>query len=154
LTWDAGLQSTSSYELFLFDEERLTIVDMLRDSQYEFVLTSQSHFRIFYGRDVRNKITPTKVVAGLPYPNPLLEQISSKINIALPDTNSEYSVRVQLFNSTGNLMETIQRTLRPGIHAVDVVTKGNELLPGIYIYRLTVNAANSSNVYNGKIVKP
>ena len=154
LNWSPDISTGSSKQLFLLDEEQLNIIDMLSSSSYNFTFTNNSRFRIFYGRDIKDQITTLKVVASAPYPNPVSSEVMSTINLALPDMSGEYQINLQIYNSRGDLLETINKKYKPGIHHLEFSLANPALTSGMYIYTLAVTSGQSSTVYNGKIIKP
>ncbi len=151
LTWNNELNTNSSKQLFLLDEELLTVVDMNSVSQYDFVLTKSSRFRIFYGNNVI--ITTSRVVASAPFPNPLNSESKSTINIALPESGSDYSINMQVYNTQGSVIGSVNRRLSPGIHPLEFILSSS-LAEGIYLYKLAVTNDKTSSIHTGKIVKP
>jgi hypothetical protein len=151
LTWNADLHSAK--QLFLLDEKQLNIVDMTSETQYDFMMTSSSSFRIFYGQDVEKKINASRIVASDPYPNPVTAENKSSITLALPENNSEYAVSLQIFNGQGEEMGRLDRKLSPGIYPLDF-SMGSASGAGIYVYKLAVSNDKTSALYTGKIIKP
>ena len=154
LDWDLPTISGSSQQLFLLDEEHLKLIDMTRENQYNFTLGSKSRFRIFYGRNIERKITTLDVVVGDPYPNPLTRESRTTINVALPDQSNEYQVNVQFFNGQGVLIQSINKTLAPGIHPLEFTFDNQYITSDMYYYRMSVDSGKSSKIFTGKIVKP
>ena len=152
LNWN--LPSVSgSQQLFLLDEEQLKVIDMSQATQYNFVLTSSTRFRIFFGRDIQKKITPQNIAASTPFPNPLAADLRATINVALPDSGDMYQVNLQIFNLQGVQMESIDRSFKSGIHPVEFELN-NTIATNMYLYRLAVSSDKSSKVFTGKIMKP
>jgi hypothetical protein len=153
LTWNSGI-SSGTEELYLLDEEEMRIVSMLEANRYDFTLTKNSRLRIFYGRDIRDKITTRDVRVGQAYPNPLAREGPVMIPLGLPDTSGEYNVMLQLFDARGNPMAIGSYTMRPGLQTVLLDLDRKALGSGVYVYRLSVGSSNVSKVFTGKIVKP
>ncbi len=154
LIWNSATQVASGKDLYLLDEERICVLDMTTVSQYEFLLTDKSRFRIFYGNDVQNIITTSMVAASEPFPNPLTNELSTTIKLALPDDQDEYQVSFHFFNYQGISIESSTIKLPPGIHPLDFNFTTTAVNSGIYFYKLSVVTKNSSSVYTGKIIKP
>ncbi len=154
LNWNPGIVSNSSKKLFLLDEDLVKVIDMSSISQYNFTLTKDSRFRIFYGSNIESKITTPGIAISAPYPNPLTNDAVSNINIALPESSRDYKINLQLYNGQGDLMESINKTLSTGIHRLEFTLAGQHHSSGIYIYRLAVTGENTSSIQTGKIVKP
>ena len=151
LTWNNELNVNSSQQLFLLDEELLTVTDMNRVNHYDFILTSKSSFRIFYGSNVT--ITSSQIVAGSPYPNPLMGEEKATINLALPESSNEYSIHLQIYDRQGNRIASSGQRLSAGIHPIELALPSS-LAEGIYIYTLAVTNERTSSIHTGKIVKP
>jgi hypothetical protein len=141
LEWNAE----GSKKLFLFDEESLNVIDMTQEKLYDFVLTKNSRFRIFFGKDVEVR----EVIAGSAFPNPVNNEGRVTINLALPRSGS---VIVSIYNAQGMLVTSIDRNMPAGIGPLEF-TLPETLTSGIYIYRLAVSNDRNTSVHTGKIVK-
>lgn len=151
LSWTSELVSNRSQQLFLFDEELVQAIDMTVTTQYDFVLSPASRFRIVYGSNISDKVVTT-VAAGKPYPNPINHEGRFMINLALPFTETNNMLNLQIYNSQGALVHTQRGTVNSGVHRLDV-TFSNAISSGIYIYKLMVLSNQSTSVFSGKIVK-
>ena len=152
LTWSRPSVS-GSQQLFLLDEEQLKVIDMSQISQYNFVLTASSRFRIFFGHDIQKKITPQNIAASAPFPNPLATDLRATINVALPDNGDLHQINLQIFNLQGVQMGSINRSFKSGIHSVEFELN-NSIPTDMYLYRLVVSSEKTSKVFTGKIMKP
>jgi hypothetical protein len=152
LNWNPNIFGAAK-QLFLLDEESLQVIDMKNVNQYQFILSRSSRFSIFYGSNIQDKIATREIVAGTPYPNPVIGGINSTINLGLPSDISEYDISLQFFNIHGDPVGYLRKTLTPGIHHLEFDMGQDAETQGIYIYKLSVISEKSSKVYTGKIVK-
>jgi hypothetical protein len=150
LMWNAETSNTSK-QLFLLDEENLNVIDMQSTSQYDFVLTATSRFRIFFGENVEKNIITEKITATVPYPNPINSENKMTMKLSLPDDHSE--AKVNIYNLQGVMIGTLNKQFNAGIYSLDVNLPEN-LSPGIYIYRLAIANGKETSLHTGKIVKP
>jgi hypothetical protein len=126
------------------------VIDMRVQQKYSFLLNERHSFRIFFGDSF--KISTDDIILTQPYPNPASEGISNFI-LGLPDTGSSYQVDIQIFNSTGVPINSEIKNLPTGIHQLKWQATEN-VLPGLYIYRVTVSDGNGKFISNGKIIIP
>jgi hypothetical protein len=147
------LKIDPSKQLFLLDEERINAIDMTTASEYKFTLSKASRFSIYYGRDIESKISCPAIAAGSPYPNPLGTESEATVTISLPDTESSYNVVLQVYNGQGDLIDGGATNMGTGIHPLKINLSNKTLAPGIYIYKISIGAGQSSAVFTGKIVK-
>jgi hypothetical protein len=155
LTWNASIAANGK-QLLLFDEVQLQIIDMTTTDHYDFTLNSKSTFRIYYGDHVEQKIFTPQIAAGEPYPNPISNESTTRINLSLPDSEAGYQVSIELYNAQGEKLEATATTLSSGIHTLEAFTSpaiGPATQPGVYIYKLSIDSSHSSTLFTGKIIK-
>jgi hypothetical protein len=149
LIWSGDL-GVGDEKLFLFDEQNLQVIDMRAQQKYSFVLKGNSSFKIFFGSEV--KISTEDIQLSQPYPNPLIDK-KTNLTIGLPDSQSQYQVGLQVFNSSGTIIDSQSMNLSSGIHQW-LWQAGEDSTPGLYIYRVTVSDGNRNYVSTGKIIIP
>lgn len=148
LTWDA---SAVSDELYLLDLSLQRPINMRTTSSYTFLPGSSGKYQVFYGTDVKDKLAPTKVTLGDAYPNP---SSNAKVTIpfTLPESQSAYHVEMDIYNSMGQKVSTIVNgSFNPGFYSSQWEPNEN-LLSGVYIYRLKVAGKENSSVVSKKLV--
>jgi hypothetical protein len=148
IRWNDSLGSGSE-PLYLLDEQNLMLTNMRETSSYSFKLTSGHTFNIFYGAE---KITSRKIQIAPPYPNPAANQ-KTTFTLGLPESTTPFDVGLQLYNSNGSAINTMQKSLSSGIHSF-VWDAGENVASGIYYYRILVKSGNGIEVSTGKIVLP
>ena len=116
-------------------------------------MQSDSKFSVYFGLDVLSKIRPERAAASNPYPNPVGKEFSTTFNVALPDSKSFYEVTLKLFDGKGVEVESIARTLDPGLHILKY-DLSQHIGNGMWFYRLVINSNESSLTYSGKIIVP
>lgn len=149
LTWTKDLKA-SAKQLFLLDEQSLSIIDMTDVKSYEFTLNKGSRFSIFYGSNIDHKVVLPEVAASSPYPNPV--SVDASINLNLPDSESNYQIALQIFNNKGEPIGSNNIVLPSGIHPLKFGF-ADQTPAGMYFYKVNVRAENTSVSYTGKIIK-
>ncbi|HCW06665.1 MAG TPA: hypothetical protein DGG95_04785 [Cytophagales bacterium] len=147
LNWNADL-GQGNEQLFLLDEVTMQVVDMRAQQNYSFKLSEGQSFKIFFGKDL--SITTDDVKLSQPFPNPSTEKKSNFI-LGLPDSNSNYSVNLQVFNSSGELIDVYSKNLLSGIHQLQW-QMAESLIPGMYFYRVSVSDGKRNVSSTGKII--
>ncbi|MEQ9443388.1 MAG: FG-GAP-like repeat-containing protein [Cyclobacteriaceae bacterium] len=152
LTWDAQNFGNSSYELILLDLENLNQVNLRDQSSYTFALSGEHKFQLFYGTqdEITDKMQPTQFAIGQPYPNPTSGQLS--IPVSVPEGQLSSEVSVTIFNTVGQLVKTLNRTLPSGYHTLQWSgkdTQGQEVSEGMYVYRVKWGEGKAST---GKVL--
>ena len=151
LTWNDEI-TVGERQLFLLDEETLTVIDMTKESDYQFTMTPGRKFSLFYGSDSELQIASEKVVVGGVYPNPVLEE-EGFIKLGLPGSTEVYAVSIQLFNLQGAMVRSQQFTLASGIQTLKIFDSSVTGVPGVYCYKVSVQSEAGSIFRVGKIVK-
>jgi Bacterial Ig-like domain len=151
LTWDNSAILKMGQDVLLLDETTQTLIDMKSLSAYGFSSKAPSRFRIYFGHDALSKIKPTKMLLGLPFPNP--SNGMATIPFSLPDTYSKYYVSLDLLDFTGRSVKSlVTGSYSPGFYVSDLNSLSESLNAGFYIVRLSVNSNDYRDVQNQKIV--
>lgn len=154
---DAALQWSEdvgqhSKELFLLDEENLVVVNMKEASRYSFTPTKQSHqFTIFFGNDVKEKITPTSIKILPPYPNPQKKNEAISFTISSPDRSADTQAEITLYTSNGTTALKQSRSIKLGINQL-VIEPDHNLSSGMYLYRIQISNGTLQQTATGKII--
>ena len=150
LKWDNTRFGNNNKELFLVDEEQGILIDMRSQNSYSTSAKSSRSFEIYFGADVREKITPKQIVLGQAYPNPASELVH--IPFALPDNPATYRVGLEVIDLLGRKIATlVDEYLPSGFYTTVWDTQQSHLNSGIYIYRLMVSNSNLNVSFNKKI---
>jgi hypothetical protein len=152
LSWNKTLAPTGK-QLFLLNEELIEVIDMANVTQYQFTITNLSRFSIFYGSNIESSVVCSEISASNLYPNPIIGNGKANLKVSLPESTADYQLNLQVFNSQGQLIQTLNTTKNSGIHELEFSLSPNELSAGIYIYKLSMVSGNSSRMFTGKIVK-
>jgi pimeloyl-ACP methyl ester carboxylesterase len=88
-----------------------------------------------------NRIQPSITLATGVYPNPVVKGQFANLQI---NSDKGGLVNLQVMNTTGNIVQLAQLVLAPGLNARKFSTAN--LAPGIYIIRLTGNAAKATTL--------
>jgi hypothetical protein len=151
LSWDNTRFGSNVKELYLFDINQQVVIDMRASNHYSFDPKYSKKFSVFYGEDLKDKVKPQTVFLGKPFPNPASGLTT--IGYTLPESQSQssYSVRLELFNSIGQRTSVlVDSEMQPGFYTTvcDMENDKN----GLYFYRLTVTERGKQEVLIEKIV--
>ncbi|MBI1768721.1 MAG: VCBS repeat-containing protein [Bacteroidetes bacterium] len=138
-------------DIYLYDFKNETIVNMKERNSYTFDSKSSSVFRIYYGDNIESKIKPQAITLGDAYPNP---SNNSKVTIpfTLPDSQSSYQVLLEVCNSMGQKVLTLTNGLfNSGFYSYQW-EPNEELISGLYIYRMKVVGKDNSSILSKKII--
>lgn len=150
LTWDNTKFGESSKDLFLFDIALQKPINMREESSYSFDTKVSTSFRVYFGDDLKAEIKPDRLTLGMPSPNPASRNVT--IPLTLPELNNKYQVRLEVFNMMGKKVETLfNGELESGFYEIPWIVN-EELISGLYTYRLVVGANQKKEVRSGKIV--
>lgn len=149
LSWENTLIEGDK-ELMLFDVDNQILIDMRAQGSYSFVSNTESkNFKVYFGVDLKNKIKPTSVSLGKPYPNPA--NSFSSIKYTLPESQSNFRTVLEVYNSTGKKITTLTNgDQAPGFYTAqwDVANSQN----GLYFYRLTVIENGQAHSLTEKVI--
>jgi len=150
LTWNNEI-TLETQKLALYDEGNMRVIFMNEKNQYQFTPRGNDRFSIYFADDI--SIMPNLMNVSLPYPNPLQTERITNIELALPYGSQNYSYTYQLFNYNGLEVSSRHNSLDPGLQKL-ILAFDQSLGSGLYYYRLTINSADSSHSYTGKIILP
>jgi hypothetical protein len=120
-------------------------------NHYQFDPKESRDFKIYFGKNLMDKIKPTKVSLAKAYPNPTTG--IAAINFTLPESNANYNVSLEVFDVMGNKVSTlVNGSLLGGFYNSEWDASLNTLSNGMYIYRLVVNSPLGSEAHAGKII--
>ncbi|HRG80800.1 MAG TPA: T9SS type A sorting domain-containing protein, partial [Cyclobacteriaceae bacterium] len=106
-------------------------------------------FRIHVGKDLHDRIKPTAVTLGNPFPNPA--NSSATISFSLPESKSSYKVQLEVYNSVGQRTAVlVNDTLQAGFYTSTWDIESNKA--GLYFYRLSVSSKGVQQVLTEKII--
>ncbi len=149
LNWSEDL-GQGTEQLFLLDEQSMQVVDMRAKRKYSFILQEGHSFKIFFGNGV--EISTDDIVVTKPFPNPAIER-KSNFALGLPESTNTYQVTIQIFNSSGELILSDLKSRSGGIHELQWLAAEN-VVPGLYLYRITVSDGSRNFSSTGKIIIP
>ncbi len=147
LQWDA---SALDAELYLYDESMQKPVNMREVNTYTFDPQQSGRFKIFYGDNALQRISPHRVTLGNAFPNP--SSGKTHIPFTLPERNGLFQVQMEVFDMMGRKVATVlNKELPTGFYQADW-QPGEIPTDGLYTYRLSVSAGNNSEVLSGKVL--
>ncbi len=147
LQWDA---SAIDADLYLYDESLQKPVNMREVNTYTFDPWQSGRFRIFYGDNALQRISPHRVTLGNAFPNP--SSGKTHIPFTLPERNGLFQVQMEVFDMMGRKVATVlNKELPTGFYQADW-EPGELPTDGLYTYRLSVSAGNNSEVLSGKVL--
>lgn len=149
LTWEAALIGRIPGELLLFDEAKQTLVDMKQTFSYRFVPGESVDFKIYYGKNLKDKVRPTAIFLSAPYPNPVRSE--TIVNFTLPEGNEAYSVSLEIFNTNGQKVASlVSGNYAPGFYQTKWEVEDES--DGLYLIRLNVEARNKPVTLIEKVI--
>lgn len=149
ITWPSF--QAGDKELFLVDEAALTIADMTRESSYVFTLRPSHKFKIYFGKNMFEKIQPTEVALVSPFPNPVSAGQSIVFRLGLPQRIDEWQIKADLVSVTGNVIAEGASTVSAGFTEFSF-NLNNNAAAGFYIYRVNASSGNFQKSFTGKII--
>ncbi len=155
LSWNMK-NSDIDHELYLYDIAKEQVINMNNRSNYWAKTGSSKSFKIFYGSQsfIDNNLKPQKILLGNAYPNPFNH--TTVIPLALQESNTPYFVEMSIFNGIGQQISTItSQNYNEGFHEIKwdgTDHFGNNVKPGLYIYKLTVKNKSSNTTQSGRVV--
>ncbi len=148
-TWDNTRFGFNTKELFMYDLQKGTLIDMRKQASYRFDPTKSTSFKVYYGEDLEKKIKPELITLGDAFPNPTKGEVT--IPFTLPEIGSNYQVIVEVYDLLGRKTSLLDKSLEPGFHSVQWEF-GDGQNNGLYTYRIKVIGANRSEILNKKII--
>ncbi|MEQ9593179.1 MAG: Ig-like domain-containing protein [Cyclobacteriaceae bacterium] len=137
LNWDNALISGEK-DLYLFDAGNQHITDMKAENSYSFD-AKDVKLRVYFGKDLREKIKPTKVTLGTPSPNPMTGR--SRVDFTLPENQVSYYAQLEVYDTQGRRISILENgSFEPGFYSSEWIAGDNT--NGLYFFRLTVTDAN------------
>lgn len=147
LKWDK--ESAQVTNLQLLDETTGVIIDMTDQSSYQFQLNGSGKFRILYSTDPNESFKFENVEVLDAYPNPFVN--SFKVPIRLPQSDSDYTVSVDLIDLSGKVvLKGIQKQFRAGNYEYEL-ERPTSVNRGLYLYRVTIKGTSESRSYTKRI---
>ncbi|MGB3585219.1 MAG: FG-GAP-like repeat-containing protein [Tunicatimonas sp.] len=152
LTWDNTQFGNSNYQLVMLDLESLVKTDFRSTSSYRFAADGNRKFQLFYGtsQDIDEAMKPNQFAVGTPYPNPTSSSLA--IPVSVPETAGNESIRLKIFDITGQQVTDQTYLLSEGYHNLQWAGKDGDhkpVPPGLYIYQVQQNLVST---YSGKFV--
>jgi hypothetical protein len=152
LRWDNTGFGNNDKELFLLDEGSQRLVDMRERSSYTLNPSQAKSFKIFFGQDLKNKIKPTMLHVGTPYPNPLNTGNSFSLPLSIDDSNTGSNTQIILFSVDGQRIELSNlQNLNVGFHTIENVLP-DAITPGIYLLKTIVQSPRGIETKVSKII--
>jgi len=152
LVWDNSFVKAFSNELYLLDEQEQVLTDMMEQTHYLVRPGKSSSFKIFFGL-AKDRIKPSKVTLGQPYPNPFRDRCN--VAFTLPENNAgEYSVSLEIYDALGRKVCTlVQGSFNSGFYEALWNPQAADINGSLYFYRLNVSDKLSNVVLTQKIMK-
>ena len=158
LNWDNSYFGSGDKQLILFDVEHQRAVNMRELDTYVSVSDKGNRpFRVYYGSQafLDSTLTPDRVFVGLPYPNPARSEV--RIPVAVPAAANPYHVRLQIFNSLGQLVVNADEGSFPtGFYELSWDgnnAQGETSSAGVYIYKVLISGNGVQTYESGRVVK-
>lgn len=145
LSWDNSV-ITGEADLYLLDMEDQHLIDMKATGSYSFDGNADRSFKIYFGNNLSEKVKPSKITLGTPFPNPSSDR--SMISYTIPKGGD---IVLEVYNSQGQLTSTLYRgELESGFYTS---SWESESVPnGIYFYRLSFMENGKSRSLVEKVI--
>jgi len=152
LSWNYDLLGEFDKDLYLLDESRQILINMMEVNRYSFLATKSATFKVYYGIDLKSKIKPTSIMLGKPYPNPT--QSSSSVSFTLPENAAgKYNVVLDVYDMLGNKITTLANDqFTPGFYSTQWAPEQRQISAGVYIFKLIVNDNSNKKIITEKLI--
>lgn len=148
LNWN-NATITGDKDLILFDLDRQKLTDMKELPSYSFNAKEGNSFRIYFGKDLHDRIKPTAVTLGNPFPNPTND--IATIGFSLPESKLSYKVQLEVYNSVGQRTAVlVNGDLPAGFYTS--TWDAESIKAGLYFYRLSVSSREIQKILTEKII--
>jgi hypothetical protein len=109
-------------------------------------------FKIFFGDNIREKISPDKVLIASPYPNPFLNAEEVNLQLALPESMNRYRFEIERLDEVGRVISRQSVLLNSGLHKIKIKGSDEEWIYGINFYRIRVSNGVLNESFHGKLI--
>ncbi len=153
IDWENHYFGNNRQALMLLDLHNHHIVNMREATSYTFsVVEGTRKFKIFFGDEdeVWENMLPERITVQEAYPNPMQHQFT--VPVSLPRSGKQYTLTVEIYNITGQLVKRVQQKHLPaGYHRLEwdrTNTDGEQVKRGLYFYKLQVDDYS----YEGRVI--
>lgn len=148
LKWENN-SITGGKDLILFDLAQQKLIDMKEVGVYSFNAMQGNEFQIHFGDNLHGKIKPTKVILGVPFPNPT--STIATIGFTIPENKSAYQVQLEVYNSMGQrVTQLVNGSFTSGFY--NSIWDSENAKNGLYFYRLKVVENGVQKILTEKII--
>jgi hypothetical protein len=150
LSWDNSGLGNNSKEIFLLDENSQQLVNMRDVGSYTFRPITSHPFKLFFGENLRDKIMPTRIHTGDPYPNPTNGVVT--LPFTLSDQSNDYHVSLDVMDVMGRVVAKVaDQVMAPGFHTTTWMAD-DSTTGGLYLVRIKIQGNQTSYVETKRIV--
>ena len=146
LTWDKSALGTGEAQLLLLDVQSGHVVNMKEHDSYSIRGQGRNDFQVFFSSARTDFAMFDGDLLGLAYPNPF--NGSTTIPFVLADNKSSYSSELAVYDMAGRKSKTLMAgQITPGYYQLTwdgTDDSGNNVSPGVYVYRLLVDGKSLS----------
>ncbi len=147
LKWDES--SAQVANLQLYNTQNGAIIDMTKQSSYQFELNGTAKFKILYSTDPDAAFDFEQLDVLEAYPNPFVE--SFNVPLRLPSNGFDYEVSVDIQDLSGRtIFQGVREISRGGVMEYSF-KRPQGMKPGIYLYKVNINNALNSESYTKRI---
>lgn len=152
LKWDNGLLEGSK-EIMLVDITRQVLIDMKMQNIYVFNPAQSNRFRIHFGSDLWENLSPDRVELGHAYPNPGRGEVYIPFRIS--KLAGDVQVQLELYNNMGlKIANLAEGKFGPGYYEVKFNTEQPHYSAGMYLIRLNISREGMKESHYGKLIIP
>ena len=147
LKWDES--SAQVANLQLYNTQNGTIIDMTKQSSYQFELNGTVEFKILYSTDPNATFDFEQLDVLEAYPNPFVESFS--VPLRLPSNGFDYEVSVDIQDLSGRTIFQGAKEMSSGGVMEYGFKRPQGMKSGIYLYKVNINNALHSESYTKRI---
>jgi hypothetical protein len=113
MVWDQEALTGKRNQLWLIDEQKGVLIHMNTTSEYSFNWQGNYKLSFHLTASIDEKPVPFLISIGDPYPNP--NEGVSQLNLALPNSKSNYTIEISLLDIQGKLLDSfVYENIKPG----------------------------------------
>ncbi|MHA2403610.1 MAG: T9SS type A sorting domain-containing protein, partial [Candidatus Kariarchaeaceae archaeon] len=156
ISWDNTYFGNNEYKLILNHVGPEALINMKDMNSYTFNADEIEQFRIVFGDDafIKDMLKPQSITFSTGYPNPFRDQMT--IPFTLPDSGSDYSVNISVYDLTGNMIKMMtNKNYSSGYYTINWNTLDSPDIfsSGIYLIKMEVRSDKINTILSQKVIK-
>ena len=147
LTW--GEESMQVVNLKLYNTATGEVIDMTKQTSYEFLLEEPVKFKLLYSEDPNDTFDFKELEIMDAYPNPFVQ--SFKVPLLLPPSAESYDVSVSLMDLSGRVILNGQLEESYGGSLKYEMQRPAGMSPGMYLYQVKIANTRTRKIITKRI---